>query len=1053
MRIFFVAVGLVLLGASTNQSRKAPAETPVATTSGNSSGSTSSGQPTPDNRVAAQFPESELKDVERFVIATIPDPKLTRLALHFDRWIESLQRAAEASSYTLALQWIPWTKSEAEYTEPGILLFRNNQSGKKMGILLAGESPVSGIKEKQFNKARQLSKGKLVGIVGPSFSGSFKSLEKLLPTPPQVSEKIAVASGSATSDSAITDFKTKNYNYTGFVETDLAAAAAFNRYLAAKDVSFRKSAVLAEGDTAYGIGDTDKSSLRVTFPRDMSVLRHAYDSDQKLRKSITQVGETITISNVAIGKGDEAAGGDSVPIQTPAATAATQELAMQAVAKRLNEDHAAIANVLATNTLDIIFLRQYMATHAPDMQFRLVEPDILFVHQPEVYAFHGSLAVSRYPLFIKPGEKEKEDYEKAAGKKADSKKGVTTSSKSEEAQTEEPVDNNSRIVAFPSKAAEGVYWAARSLIGGPRTSVPPDGGDLWLTIVGLDGYWPVAHFGEKRPNWLVRPSKAFSGLVLIVLLGLLLVSAAILKGRRVAQGRGPRKWLADFHFDPDAPLSFARQYHAYCFVLLVVVLMLLLYRPLALVMTDWIYLSTLPAVVAFWVVRPDTRPKHLDRHGFWSDQKTTSLDRRVTLYLVVIVTAATAFFLLGIFLKVWQEDESNYWATFAAYRSMYLSNGVNPTLPLFLGGLSLLACAWFHFQRFIYASERFVPLELTGLGTLHGPYQRVRDILSRYSTLHGSIAALATSGLVIGISIVYDSALTIEGLFYDVFIVLLFATAAGLTMLSVCQFLQTWWNLSDFLRGIEGLPIRHVFSKMPRDLGSVAMFTGSTRQRSYLYLIKCRDCARLMTFLPDSIKDGINDSVSVLLKRAGADERETGKEAVNVHVSMLEANQFLLALLVKGVWDKGESEMKERKVPHEDAALAEEFVALRFLGFIRYATLQLRNLLTYFSVSFILQAMAISCYPFFSQSLSRLYIGVAFVVLSGSIGFVLLQMNRDATLQRLCTDSEGKNQDHAILKQALQTASLPVLAFASTYFPDLGRSLFSWLLPALTSAK
>jgi hypothetical protein len=566
----------------------------------------------------------------------------------------------------------------------------------------------------------------------------------------------------------------------------------------------------------------------------------------------------------------------------------------------------------------------------------------------------------------------------------------------------------------------------------------------------------VARFGSggKEPDWLVRPSNAFGGLVLIVFFGLTVVVWAIWEGQRAVHAkRAPRKWFADFCFDPDAPLAFARLYHAHCVVLLIVVLLLLLYRPLAAVMTNWMYGSILPAAVAFWYVRPARWSMPSGLHQYWSDPTTTSIDRRITRLLSVIVTAAAAFFLFAIYLKVWQEDSGNYWATFAAYRSMYLSNGVNPTLPLFLGGLSLLTCAWFHFQRFIYASERFVPLELSGLGTLQGPYERVRDILSRYSTLHGSVLGLTTAGLVISVAILYRSALTIEGRFYDAFIVLLFATAAGLTILSVCQFLQTWWNLGDFLRGIEGLPIRHTFTKMPRNLGSVAIFAGSARQRSYLYLIKCRDCARLLPFLPGSIQTSIEESVDALLKRAGADERETGMEAINVHIGMLEANRFLLAHLLAEIWNKGESGMEGRKDQPQYVALAEEFVALRFLGFIRYATLQLRNLLTFFSVSFILQAMAISCYPFFAQSLSRLYIGVAFAVLSASIGFVLLQMNRDPTLQRLTSDSEGKNQDHAILRQALQTASLPVLAFASTYFPDLGRSLFGWLLPALTSAK
>ncbi len=1013
MRNFLVAVSLVLIGVATTS---LPLKQPGSLSKPKEDSIASTTQTPFVDKAVARFPTAAFGKAGRVLIATIPDPKLTRLALHFDRWIESLQRAAEACSYTFEVQWIPWTTTQVEYEEPGVLLFRGTNAKDRLAILLAGESPVSGISEKQFQTALELAAGNLAGIIGPSFSGSFESLEKLLAG----RQGVAVVGGSATSGKSIENFRKAGFRYSSSTDTDETAADAFDAYLKSRKVLFRKSAVLAEGDTAYGLGDSDKSSIRVTFPRDMSVLRRAYDSDQNLRKSITQTGENSTVVSVTIGKGEEASGGDSVPVQTPNSTAATQELLMHAVAKRLGEDHASIANVLATNTLDIMFLRQYMAAHVPDMHFRILEPDILFVHPPEVYAFQGSLAVSRFPLFIQPGL--------------------------------------SRVVAFPSKASEGVYWAARSLIGGGTNNAPPST-DLWLTMVGLDGYWPVARLTTSSGplHWPVRPTKAFGGLVLLVLAGLFVAVWAIAEGRVAAEGgRAPRRWFADFYFDSGSPLLFARQYHAYCVVLMIVVLLLLLYRPLAALMGDWIYLTSLPALVAFWIVRPGVHAEPFGLDQYWFDSVTTTVDRWFTRLMLAAVTAAAAFFLLGMYLKVW-EDSNNHWATLAAYRSMYLGSGVNPTLPLFLGGLSLLTCAWFHFQRFIFASERFVPLELTGFGTLQGPYERVRNILSRYSTPHGSVAGIATAWLVIGIAVGYRSALTIEGQLYDAFIVLLLAACAGLTMLSVCQFLQTWWNLKDFLRGLEGLPIRHVFTKMPRSLGSVALFKSGTRERSYLYLIKCRDCVRLMPpNMPQWIRRNIESSVDALLRRTGADERETGEESVNVQVSMLMANGFLLHHLREEVWGKGESELQgeaaaKDQPPH--VALAEEFVALRVLGFIRYATVQLRNLLTFFSTSFILQAMAASSYPFFSQSLSRLYVGVAFVVLSGAIGFVLLQMSRDAILQSLSTDSDGKNQDNAILRQALQSASLPVLAFASTYFPDLGRSIFSWLLPALTSAK
>jgi hypothetical protein len=95
--------------------------------------------------------------------------------------------------------------------------------------------------------------------------------------------------------------------------------------------------------------------------------------------------------------------------------------------------------------------------------------------------------------------------------------------------------------------------------------------------------------------------------------------------------------------------------------------------------------------------------------------------------------------------------------------------------------------------------------------------------------------------------------------------------------------------------------------------------------------------------------------------------------------------------------------------------------------------------------------MAVSSYPFFSRSLSKLFILITFSILSTAAGYVLWGMGRDTTLRSLATDNKGS--DHPIALQTLQSASLPLLAFASTYFPDLGNVLFGWIGAALELGK
>lgn len=981
----------------------------------------------------SSFPEAQVRDAQKILIATIPDPKLTRMALHFDRWMESLHRAAEASKYTFERNWMPWASAQPDYERPGVLIFRG-ENEQRLAILLVGESPVSGINQRQFQFALTLARPTvLAGIAGPCFSGSFESLKQLLAGRDELKtgSPLRIRSGSATAKTYIDDFA-KKYSFESTVDPDENAILALNRYLEYRRVKIGQRAVLEEGGTAYGssgkTGKTGKEdhkdpTIHVTFPRDISVLRAAYESDQRLRRSLMQSAEPGETSDpsLSLGHEDISPGRDSVPMQSPIATAATQELVMQAVGRRLRETGVNLGTIYATNALDIVFLRQYMDAGVPDMQFYVLEPDILFTHRPEAAAFHGTLAVSRYPLFIR---------------------------------------DNRNIVAFPSKSAEGVYWAARALLTPDQANA---NNPIWLTMIGIGGYWPIAPlcadagskcvFDNRESGLEMRPTKTYLGIWIAAIAGLLFVLCAVAEAQNARlKSVAPRKWCCNFYFDPAAPLVYARRYHAYCFVAGLIALLLLLSRPLAEVLGSYIYMLSgtisgfaLLGLAGCWpMVRMNCPPPCL----LWFDEGTSRADRRYSAVLCVIVTIGSAVMLGLLYGRVWGDAT---WSTFAAYRSMYLGNGVNPTLPLLLAALAILCCSWFHFQRFIYASERFVPLDLSEIGCLGGPYERLRNVLSRYATVPAILTAVVTSAFVGFLAWRYQSALSVEGADYDLFLVMVLAVAGGLTMLSVVQFLQAWWHLSDFLRELQTLPIRRVFERFPRDLGSVALFSSASSGRSHLYLVKARDCLRQIHGVPDDIRLDVENSVNATLVRDGADEHETGAEVVAVQSAMLRASSFLLTHLLHEVWLRGGSELNPPKEQEPQVALAEEFLAFRFLGFIRYAVLQLRNLLTYFSVAFVLLSMSVSCYPFFSQSLSQMYVGVAFAALSGSTGYVLSAMARDRTLRSLASDSKGK--DHPVFVQAVQSAALPLIAFAGTYFPQLGRVLFTWLQPVLSSIK
>jgi hypothetical protein len=171
-----------------------------------------------------------------YLIATVPDPKDSRLDHQFDRYLGAIQRAIAAADYTFDRHSLPWDKNRVpapgglptdqktpqtppkHLYEPGVILFRGD--GKLLLLFLVGETPTGGIHKIAFQNAlRQIEEldgwkrsgtageraetaKKTLRIVGPTFSGSADSLAILLRSwihgykaPPEV----RVVSGSAQS--------------------------------------------------------------------------------------------------------------------------------------------------------------------------------------------------------------------------------------------------------------------------------------------------------------------------------------------------------------------------------------------------------------------------------------------------------------------------------------------------------------------------------------------------------------------------------------------------------------------------------------------------------------------------------------------------------------------------------------------------------------------------------------------------------------------------------------------------------------------------------------
>ena len=154
-----------------------------------------------------------------YIIAIVPDPVHTHLALQFDRAIEAIEEAMQDRGFVFAHAILPWeskthpetddyeNRLEAEWFTaaredfPGLMVFRGDSKhpGERRFVWVVAETPTGGIQTSQFQKAaawipwppnaetgssKKWRTGKstdpVLRILGPTYSGSLFSLTQLL---------------------------------------------------------------------------------------------------------------------------------------------------------------------------------------------------------------------------------------------------------------------------------------------------------------------------------------------------------------------------------------------------------------------------------------------------------------------------------------------------------------------------------------------------------------------------------------------------------------------------------------------------------------------------------------------------------------------------------------------------------------------------------------------------------------------------------------------------------------------------------------------------------
>jgi hypothetical protein len=1065
------------------------------------------------------------------LIATVPNPELTHLSLAFDRYVESITWALsdgnlDQESYTFDSYWFPWRPDQKEEAEPekrkasekdrekrsdtpGILVFRRNlprldpakhpQPEKELLLVfLVGETPTSGINRVAFDRAwtyateladRTLpicgtrnSPKQCVGIVGPSFTGSLPSLRLLLDRKHAGSDphRTIVISGAVTGEESNTRQLRDGAPFCTTVETDQNSWEVFRQFLNHQSMIdgeiLRHFALLGEDETEYGNGKRLPEGERVLtlrFPRGIARIRN---STEELPGVVNPSQAYPALPLVLRDTGQ-----DSIPSFSQQQSPVSQEAVLMELASTLRRERIRYVGVVATDSLDALFVTRAIHALAPNIRIVLFNADLLFARASQNWGLSGVLAVTSYPLISR------NQYYGGAVRP--------------------------RRAQFSSDASEGEYNACRRMLLNAPDSKPDTKDELscsaasqtpgrdylldyaapfaeqghtdhkpsvWLTMLGRSEWWPVAASAAGRNSPLLpgpapgsHATEQFSvenspqpwflffwvtwiactlhvAIVYCMNSGyprlMFLWHASVL--RRLAWGY--RRDLTDARRVTLAGASLTVAF--VCCALAVVISGSGLkgwgYQ-------GWGYIQLTLAIVTGAAAMVQ---------AVWAVWRLKDSRRIACLFGV----AAVALLEIGGACYAAFANPVGHAREFAGYRAVHLESGTSPALPIVILLVAIYLFCWARLARLRMSEERQAKPPKDAQDPDDNSPKPFADCAIPDKAVH---EVGAGQKAFLGVALVgwcaffnpFSALATVEGVFYDLVLFVLATTVVMMFALVLVRFLVTWRVLRKLLQDLERHPLRYAFTRLPKTFSWTTVWAGDPRPQ----LIMPSRALDVLRMMPEAeVQDEVKKIENAFQSLKGPTRRfmRVPKLVANLNDAMNRAFVFLSKKRQpawrKGISDSLESQENKDKKEETPAELREdrlsiardEFLALRFVTFIAYTLRVIRGFLKFLASVFILLVIALSAYPFEGRRYIETAILFLFVVSGASVALVFAQMDRDPLLSRL---SETKPNELGVnfVFRLVSFGALPLLTVLASQVPDIGNFLLSWLQPALQSVK
>src|SRR6266851_2947117 len=844
----------------------------------------------------------------------------------------------------------------------------SNSYRQGLVVFVVAEDATHGIHKEQFRNALEwiralqpkIDKGKPLAILGPTFSGSLTSVTQILSEKKiaaqldlgqaRNSQLLAVYSGSVSGNSAAQAFHNtfqSHVRFHSFVQNDDEILRRFCNYIKAVQPGFESSrvAILSEDETAYGTsgmktgeGETyreerDKdacpdNALKLYYPRDISALRSAYqtkslfDTGTSPQPTDTQRRSLPTDLADPAGRVHDSIrsyGGNQTPL--------TQEAFLLEIVSALRELHSRYILLRSSNTLDQLFLTNFLRRSYPDGRIVIFGSDLMFIRERGTTGLSGTMALSTYPLF--PSERDWTEHQTLTAADrvfgADTIEGTYVAFRlllndrslndgnldaaqchvidSEKVKNKDGRETGlflppvSCAVGAPIPDYSPPFWTLADQCGERKNAAtglacPYPGPATWLSVIGVNRFWPMAALTERTPKTSSDSSQRTVKL------------SATERGseRETEPGGRPEMplgmkvfslillvfslfhawccWSGSFTAKPAFLAHFANTgewrhtfliFSASCCVAFLAIVAAwgcgVFSLPAAGLAYPWFALAYLFIVcliawlaifansVTAWKLSKDLPQDRLDLPRV-SDEAFTTWNYRATGLLISAIAFFCLIFVVPIEFALLPENRVlTYW------RAMHLASGVSPLAPIFAILIGLYLSIWYTLHGLalfgpdrpcLPPKERLTVKDLTGKDRDFFRMFSQEDAAARIeqSSLPLSRKMLATS-LCLFVLFLVGACVLAQGVpvrslgaqNYAILFLVWLDISVTLSMIETWRLYQIWIELRRLLTFLDRLPLRRTLASLQGfSWGSVWKMSGNVLDVRYKVISRQTEC-------------------------------------------------------------------------------------------------------------------------------------------------------------------------------------------------------------------